>query len=250
MKVCKYGGEALAGDNHITYYVVGQDGETKSETYACRDHDQEHRVAKYLESGILTSALMTEAVLSEDRQDRVWEGKCPTKEMWFNRYMRELRAVEAVGKEWEQLVWFGGAEPHLDDERTHPYPGLGEPYRQYRQKPPGHNSHFCTDIAAVPEGSLQAFVIAARYKGYVANVGDIEYLSYSMCGRSIFQIGDTKTGHFVSFILDETSPSPRGGIRSIHALPDEAVAMFKQAITDWQQGKINLVQGDGVGFGF
>ena len=100
----------------------------------------------------------------------------------------------------------------------------------------------------LPPGSLQAFVIAAPLKGYSAKVDDRTYLSYSMAGRSIFQV-DADDGQFVSIILDETSPTARGGVRTLRARSETAAGLLTLAAEDWKAGRIEFKPSDGVGFG-
>jgi hypothetical protein len=234
-KTCKFGGEPLPDDNHVTYYVVDKKtGETTSETYGCREHDLEQRVKEYLDTGNIVTSLWTEAAILVERA-KYDKAEAP---LWAQTLVLAMEPVTVMGKEWERVVWFGGGKPHEDDSMSMPYPGLGLPDKAYRE-----------GIQGI-EGSLQAFVRPAEWKGYSAEVDGLEYLSYTMCGRSVFQINDKETGSYVSMIMDEDSPSPRGGIRSINATPAEAIALFTKAIQHWQAGMINLVHGEGVGFGF
>lgn len=233
-KICKHGGEPLSDDNHITYYAVDKEGST-SETYACREHDLEKRVQEYAETGNTITSLWTEAALLSARAEYKYGAVVPA---WATTMVGDMEHVSALGKERERAVWFGGGEPHEDDTMSEPYPGLGLPHKRYQK-----------GIQGI-QGSLQAFIRPAKWKGYQAEVDGVDYLSYSMCGRSVFQINDKETGSYVSMIMDENSPRPLGGVRSINATPTEAIALFKRAIADWQAGKINLVHSEDVGFGF
>lgn len=196
-------------------------------------------VTEYLETGVIVTHLWTAAILSwYDKSQGIEK---PDWAPWMGRLMTEMETVEAAGKAFQAAVWFGGQEPWNDPSLTEPFPGFQE-LQQYKKDAYGKRIKH-----GIP-GSLQAFVLAAEYHGYSSTVGNHEYISYSMAGRSIFQVSKPSTGHYVSFIFDETSPNPRGGVRSIHAHPKEAVRMFTHAILNWQEGKIQLVQGESIGF--
>lgn len=251
-KVCRYGNHVIDETDRrgfTTFYSVDEEGNpTKPDEYACHDHDKDHRVKQYLDTGVLTTALMTEAYM--DQHDRMRalgvteENYKPRVRFWFDRFVEECDRVHAAAKLWEREVWFGGKSPDKDDTLTEPYPGLGPPDRAYRKG------------AKPPEGSLQAFVHAAKFKGYRADVptgdsgGPLTYLSYTMCGRSIFQVDDDVNGTSVGVILDEDSPQPRGGIKSVTGTADQAVALLLRAILDWKAGRVKFEHKDGVGFGF
>lgn len=232
MKVCRFGGEELVGEGHITYYRRLDD--TTEEEFACRQHDLEHRARNYEESGVITTSLLMQAMLIHSDKVR---GKEPSDwAPWVDRMMREIEPVWRVGKEWERAVWFGGHEPDKDDAVTEPAPYDGRQYREVRGR------------LKLPKGSLQAFVIPAEFKGYSAMVDGLKYISYTIAGRSVFQVEDG-AGAVVSMIMDETSCHPRGGLQAIGARSEQAVEMFQRAIADWQSGRITLSANDGVGIG-
>ena len=244
-KICRYGDHPIAEDDrYYTFFTVvgAKVGEkAEPESYACEKHETEHRVDEFMKTRVLTTGLIMSAALSHDRRRRdlgikLDEPFNPTKKLWFDEFMADHDRVGVALKLWEREVWFGGKEPHLDNTMTRPYKNMPE-FREY------------IDKTKLPEGSLQAFVGPAKYKGYRADVDGKTYLSYTMCGRSIFQI-ETANGTMVGIILDENSPTPRGGIKGIHATADQAIALIAQAIVDWKEGKINLVHSDGVGLGF
>lgn len=252
-KTCRYGNHVIDESDRggfTTFYSTDKEGNpTKPEEYACRKHDKEQRVKEFKDTGVLTTGLMTEAYLDQDDRRRALGQPigdyCVNTKLWFDDFVAKCDAVNAVAKRWEREVWFGGQFPDLDDKVTKSDDGLLPRYREYRNKKTG-----------MPEGSLQAFVQAAEWKGYRADVGagdsggPVTYLSYTMCGRSIFQVDDDVNNVSVGIILDEDSPSPRGGIKSIHATAEQAVALLQRAVLDWKAGRINFEHKDGVGFGF
>lgn len=164
---------------------------------------------------------------------------CSNRQFWFDHFLDKMTPVEAIGKEWERAVWFGGEDRSEDDRYTEPYPGMPG-FRQYRENPDGNEAYSSIRDAVLVPGSLQAFVIPAKYKYYVAQVGELRYNSSTLCGRSIFRIESPDA--YVSCILDETSPKARGGLSSIYATSEQAVALFQQAIEDWRAGRIQLVK--------
>jgi hypothetical protein len=193
----------------------------------------------YLKDRVLTTRLMMTASLERDRRRRAlglqWdEPYTPSTKLWFDHFMADYDRVDEAFKLWEREVWFGGKEPHKDDTVSRPYPDMPE-FRQYIDKRKG-----------APAGSLQAFVILAQYHGYRADVDGVAYLSYSIAGRSVFQIdaGDVSVG----YCLDEDSPTPRGGIQSLSCTADRAVTLITRAITDWKDGKVTFAHSKNVGF--
>lgn len=196
----------------------------------------------FLKDRILTTRLMLTASLDRDRRRRALglrldDNYAPSTKMWFDHFMADYDRVDEAFKLWEREVWFGGQTPHLDDAVTKPYPDMPE-FRQYIDKRTG-----------APKGSLQAFVIPAEWHGYEAVMEDwdgVTYLSYTIAGRSIFQINaaDARVG----YCLDESSPTPRGGIQSLYCTADRAVALITRAITDWKYGKVTFVHSKDVGF--
>ena len=145
--------------------------------------------------------------------------------------MDSMKPVEAALKAWERAVWFGDAEPNKDNKVTRPAKYIPES-REYKSD----------SYTLCPEGSLQRFVRRANYKGYRCDVEGISYLSYTMCGRSLFQIerGEDR----VTVISDETSPDPRSGLQGIHAKASVAKELLERAVADWREGKIKLVRND------
>lgn len=252
-KICRYGNHVINESDRggfTTFYHTDADGNPdKPDEYACAKHDKEQRVKEFKATKVLTTRLMTEAYLDQNDRMRalgLTDGNYhPTTKLWFDDFVAECDAVGVAAKRWEREVWFGGQFPDLDDEVTKSDDGLLPRYRTYRNKKTG-----------LPKGSLQAFVIPAQYKGYRADVGAGDsggprtYLSYTMCGRSIFQIDDDVNDVSVGIILDEDSPSARGGIKSIHATGKQAIALIQRAVSDWQAGLIKWEHKDGVGFGF
>lgn len=67
-----------------------------------------------------------------------------------------------------------------------------------------------------------------------------EYWSQTMAGRSLFQIDDVATGNYICLIFDETSAVPRGGLQGIRCEEELAEQYLKQAVEDWQNGKIKF----------
>jgi hypothetical protein len=252
---CRYGGHPIVGGSYWTFYREVDGVEVKE--YACNPHHTEKRVADYLVTRVLTTGLMTEASLESYRRKELYgvrydepyptfveDGVTETvPPMWFDEFMDACNRVQAAAKVWEREVWFGGDDPTADPSRVEPYSPRMLDCLAYKRDADGR-----LDRSVLPKGSLQAFVIPAEYKGYKAEVDGRTYLSHTMCGRSIFQIdeGDDSVG----IILDEDSPSARGGIRNIHATAERAIQLIEQATADWKAGRINLVHGDGVGFGF
>jgi hypothetical protein len=241
--LCRTCGKPISeNDPHLTYH---QDG--RPDEYGCTTCDTLRRVGEYQRTGVVTTQLWTDATLINYD---VEHGKGPGPS-WAAQIVAAMSPVEGLGREWERQVWFGGEDRSQDDRYTEPYKGLEDMgHRQYKKKPEGHGTNSSIREDALPPNSLQAFVIPAEWKGYEAVVDGLKYMSYTLCGRSIFQIEDAKTGHFVSMITDEDSPTPRGGIRSIQATPAEATTFLIQAVADWKAGKIKLVHNENVGFGF
>lgn len=241
VKTCCNGGHPIADDARYTAYYNIVDGEVAQEptSYECGKHASERRIADFLQTRTLTTGLIVEASLDRDRRRRAlgipWDGVYnPSIKMWYDHFMADCDRVDETFKLWEREVWFGGQAPHLDDTVTEPYPDMPE-FRQYIDKKKG-----------APAGSLQAFVIPAKRQGYKAEVDGTTYLSYTIAGRSIFQIdrGDVSIG----YCLDETSPTPRGGVQSLSCTADQAVALITRAISDWKEGKIVFQPSDKVGF--
>lgn len=240
-KLCKTGGHLIPERDmwHGSFRVDDDGNQVGETTYQCHKHWLRERSAEFVKSRVLHTRLINDATLEQYdrkrlyglRHDQPYSPGTPL--AWFDTFCDDLAAVHAEAKLWERAVWFGGTEPDRDDTLTED-DQYG--FRNYKE-------------GVKPKAGLQAFVDAAEYKGYKAKVGDVEYLSYTMCGRSIFQI-DAPDDVSVGIILDEDSPSARGGIKSISATRDQAIALIRQAISDWQAGKIKLEHGEGVGFGF
>lgn len=245
-KTCRHGGHPIDETRGYVEFVStdAEGNETGPREYACDRHDKERRVDEFKKTRVLTTRLITEAVFAQSDRRRAMgvseDEYRPTVKLWFDEFLDDLARVTAAAKVWEREVWFGGEEPHKDDKLTGPYGGLPSWYEE-RQYLPG---------VKPPAGSLQAFVDAAKWKGYRADVDGLTYLSYTMCARSIFQVDDDANETSVGIILDEDSPCPRGGIKSITATADQAVALIERAVADWKAGRVNLTHKDGVGFGF
>jgi len=244
-KVCRHCGcEIQDNDGYIEYFRQKEGQEEPEVTHGCRDCDKAIRIKDYEETGIIRDRIWMDATLIHHDMEN---GRKPADAApWVTKLVGEMEPIKAVGKEWERRVWFGGHEPWKDDTVTQPYDGLSGfmDLRQYKEDDKGRRLP-----GVLPEGSLQALVVPARNSGFGAEVDGVKYLSYTMCGRSIFQCEDTESGQFVSVILDEDSPSPRGGIRSICATPKMAFLLLGRAITDWEAGLIDL-QPNQAGFGF
>lgn len=239
VKVCRYKGHAIdENDRCYTFYTV-KDDESVLDSYACEKHEMEQRVEDFMKDRVLRTGLIVTASLERDRRRRAlglrWdEPYTPSTKLWFDYFMDDYDRVDEAFKQWEREVWFGGKEPHKDDAVTRPYLDMPE-FRQYINKRTGP-----------PAGSLQAFVIPAQYHGYRADVDGVTYLSYSIAGRSIFQID--AGGDSVGYCLDEDSPTPRGGIQSLSCTADRAVTLITKAIADWKEGKVTLKHSKSVGF--
>ena len=244
VKVCRYGGHDIdENDRFYTFYTV-VDGRAEEDstpnTYACEKHETEHKVEEFLKDRVLRTSLMVTASLARDRRRRDlglrWdEPYTPSIKLWFDHFMDDYDRVDEAFKLWEREVWFGGQTPHLDDAVTKPYADMPE-FRQYIDKKKG-----------APAGSLQAFVIPAKWHGYRADMWDgVTYLSYTIAGRSIFQIDAPDVS--LGYCLDETSPTPRGGIQSLSCTADRAVTLITRAIADWKDGKVTFAHSDAVGF--
>jgi len=241
-KMCKYGNHPIqeADRGFITFYAR-KGGELVEDSYACRKCDQNYRLGLYVTNGNIKTNTWMDCSLLHLRWEHGDEAKPDPAVL---RLVGEMEPVMALAREWEKKVWFGGKEPHLDDTTTEPYDGLEDMgFRQYKEDDKGRRLP-----GMLPEGSLQAFVLPAEWKGYDAAVEGLNYTSYTMCGRSIFQIEDAKTHDMVSIILDDASPKPRGGIRSIDSTSAKALEMIQRATEDWEAGKISLVHNEDVGF--
>lgn len=193
----------------------------------------------------LTVAVLQIVSGAGDILDAIQYVFCGSNQYWFNRLTTQMDSVTAAGKVWEREVWFGGEDRSQDPRYTEPFEGLGGGWRAYLSKPVGHGSHFSTREDVLPPGSLQALVVPAPYKGYECVVGDVKYMSYSIVGRSMFQI-ENKDAR-VTYIVDETSPKARGSVQGIEARREDAVMLFLQAVIDWKAGRIQLTQAADVG---
>lgn len=246
-KLCRHGGHNIdEAAGYVAFYPADSTDTVEPDEYACREHDEERRVAEYTKTQVLRTSLISRAVLDQDDRRRALGlprmEYNPAIKLWFDDFCDDLECVNDAAKVWEREVWFGGEHPERDPRRVEPYSENQPETLAYRR-----NKHGSPRAELLPVGSLQAFVVPAEYKGYKAEVEDRTYLSYTMCGRSIFQI-DRADGTFVSIILDEDSPEARGGVRSIDATAEQAIVLIKQAIADWKGGRIHLVHSDGVGF--
>lgn len=251
-KLCRYGNHPIDEQKRFTtFFSVGEDGkETEPQMYACEVHHLMHRIQEFKDTRVLTTGLMTEAFLAmADRKHALGlHSGDPYREdppkMWFDEFVDATDTVDAAVKRWEREVWFGSQHPDKDNKITQDDGDLPR-YRTYKNKKTGP-----------PKGSLQAFVIPAQYKGYRADVpagdsgGPLTYLSYSMCGRSIFQIDDDVNNVSVGIILDEDSPSPRGGIKMVAGRMGQIIDLIERSILDWKAGRIKWEHKDSVGFGF
>lgn len=251
-KVCRHGGHVIDEQRGwVTHVQTDDKGErTRPDEYSCTFHDDLKRVEEYERTRVLRTGLITLAVLEQDRRRRALglrydDVYAPTIKLWFDHFMADLERVNVAAKVWEREVWFGGETPDSDPKRVEPYSENMPDTLAYKRDAKGK-----IKLKHVPKRSLQAFVLPAQYKGYRCDVDGLTYLSYTMCGRSIFQIDDDANGTSVGIILDEDSPTARGGIKSIDATADQAVDLIERAVANWKAGRIVLVHQNGVGFGF
>lgn len=254
-KICRYGNHPIdEQERFTTFFSVGEKGEpTKPEEYACEGHYLQHRIQEFKDTRVLTTSLMTEAYLAmADRKHALGlhsndPYRVDTPKLWFDEFTDAADTVDVAVKRWERQVWFGGQHPDKDNKVTKGTKGSEglSGYREYRNKKTG-----------APKGSLQAFVIPAQYKGYRADVpagdngGPLTYLSYTMCGRSIFQIDDDVNNVSVGIIVSEDEPSPRGGIKMVSGRMGQIIDLIERSILDWKAGRIVWEHKEGVGFGF
>lgn len=235
-------------DRYVTFSRTDAEGNiVGAEEYACEPCYYHQKKEEFLSTGVLTTRLLCKATL--DAMDRkrslglLSRDNYPpgTPLQWFDEFCADLARVEGEVAIWQRQVWFGGKHPELDSTVTEPYSKNMPDEVAYKRKR-GEIIKGC-----IPEGSLQAFVCGAKWQGYSAKVDGVTYLSYTICGRSLFQV-DAEDGASVGIILDETSPKARGGIQSIDATADRAIALLQQAVADWQAGRIQLTHDDNVGF--
>ena len=215
-------------DGGYSEQVVVKDG-VETRTTWCRQCRKILDAHEYMASRVIRTHLWTEASLDTYRNKE----DAPK---WAQELVDSMERVGELQKKFQKEVWFNGQEPHKDDDLTKPW-REGEEWDDMRSYKKGQ---------LPPEGSLQRFVVQASWKGYKAQVGGVKYLSYTICGRSCFQIEDDVA--LVNLIFDEDSPSPRGGIQGIHATEEQAAALIEQAISDWKGGRMNLEPDTGVGF--
>jgi len=225
----------------ITTVSINTSTGDRRETFTHDECDFLRRKADYADTGVIRSKLWLDAALIHQGREfkNVKLRSAHRDGPWVDKVIGEMAPIEEIAKEWEQVVWFGGQTPWEDDTVTEPYPGLPEHMgcRSYK------------DEQGPPPGSLQEFVVNATYKGYGAKVEGIQYLSYSMCGRSIFQIApEGQEDTYISIILDETSAVPRGGVNKLQATPSMALELVQTAIQHWEDGKIKLEHGEDIGF--
>lgn len=236
-KVCQHGNHPIRNGRWVKHFRVDAASVDTEVTYSCEEHDDERRIKEYRETGILTTRLSMVAALEAYR----WGKRSAVGDTsWFEYFQAEMGRVTEAFKVWEREVWFGGETPELDPDRVRPYSERLTDILAYKCDATGRK--------LATKGSLQAFVLDAKWKGYRANVANTVYLSYTMCGRSIFQIDDSN-GAMVTLILDEDSPTARGGIQGIQCTADKGVTLINKAVEDWKAGRITLVQNEGVGFG-
>ena len=212
----------------ISYHTVNSETKQDLTEYAHTKCDTLKMIETYERTKIITTRLYTAATLEQYDRGRKTVQKLATKinsfdieysayddnaPEWIDSVVSDMRVIEALEREWEMAVWFGGKLPTYYSLTKNPNPG-----------------------------SLQEFVQKAPYKGYSATVGDNTYHSYTICGRSQFQIECKE--HYVNLILDETGTQLCGGIQGIYAPALVAYDLIEQATNDWKAGLIHLKKSD------
>ena len=217
MPICSRTNHPISDNAYVTLYEEG-----KPDRYECLAHAHERYLREYAQSKLLTTQLLQLASLEKYRPMPILNQRA------LLEISQASVLIQAAIKTWEATVWFGGDQPWLDSKRVENN-GHFISYKKVNGKIP-------TD--ALPPNSLQAFVIPAPWKGYQAQVGTLLYRSYTICGRSLFQIEEGD--YFLSICCDETSPQPRSGLQGIQATLPDALRFLERAVADWKGGVIRL----------
>lgn len=212
---CKHDGKRLRPDE--PHYVHIREG--LPDEYECKPCRIALDVKEFLATGRMSGLLTIEAILASHRA-----GPTPA---WVVQYTAALDLVAAEFQKWQKEVWFGGQVPHENLELTRPWlPGMTDSRLRCYVDP----------AEGAPEGSLQRFVIRAPFKRYRAEKSGLTYSLVDVGASCLLRIRRGQSGEFVTLILDETSPYPRGGVERVEATADEAQELIRQAVQDWAAG--------------
>jgi hypothetical protein len=242
VKRCTEGGHLILPDEGYAFsFTTDAEGNQVGETrYTCLSHKRAQTWDEYEKTGSLTMRTILDAQQAQFGRKRALglDIEAPYREgtvlFLFDRVMLEKERVDEALKRWERAVWFDGTEPHKNPDVTDPDPDFPDHPAFFRYKRDA-KGRLRRDLMT----GLQKIVATGPGGRRSVMVGDMTYITFSSAGRSAFQ-AEADDGTYVQVILDEDSPSPRGGLNGIGCTADRAIELFDRAIADWKAGKIVL----------
>lgn len=187
----------------------------------CLKCDRKERIERYAEDKMLSTRLMTEAILHKD--DDRWGKRRYKHDEWTMHQLQEInKSVDRIEYEvelFDREVWFGG---------------LGQFVREAKHS--GYSAKFGKTL-----------------------INKNKFMNFTTAGRSITQL-EKPDGTFISLIQtdedlnDSTLRSdyglgvPKMGIQGILATAEEALELLHVGREAWKAGNIKLKQRNGLGF--
>jgi hypothetical protein len=124
MKACKRCEAPVEDNRHIVCTALPEDqGKEPFVTYICCECDDKERMDKYLESGEITTSLMTDAILTECDEKF---GKVPKNKEFYDKVNADLKEIFESVVEFSNMIWIPKIRPYIQKaeykghERTHP----------------------------------------------------------------------------------------------------------------------------------
>lgn len=234
------------------------DGEAIADEIICPDCDFKENIEQYRETGIIKPKLITQAVLFNPSKS-----SNPYIQYWGDllAIRKVTDQVSALGREFELRHWFGLTNEDNIKKYMAYYaifnvldkidlilsdPALRSflpPHAQeiiedqevrkksieiINPRPLKPLPQSLTQLLSEKEPALKEYYKAASMRGHSAQLDGFKMLLWGSAGRVMLTIEDEKAQ--VSWVFDESSENPRGGLQSYEGTEAQVIGLLKKAI--------------------
>lgn len=197
--VCAACHKALSNDSpRVTTY----DADFKPVSTLCGPCDNDRRIAKYLDTGELSSSLLVDALLFKEHFPERLPSLCKEVVAYYQKHWRALRAIHADGDDVRAAV--GAFRPVID--------------------------------------ALRAYYKATSARGHSGAKDGLKALLWGSAGRVLLTLQDERSqgdplskfgGANITLIFAEGGEPPNASLQSLCATKGEALALLKAARDDF-----------------